>query len=445
MKKNNLKSAESNNHILTKVTQLLSEPMDPEIGDLKDVVKRFLKRKQTFLDLAKKYPTPFYVLDSKELIKSIRDFDTAFTKSIPRIHSYFAMKTNYHPYILETIVKSGWGIDVSSRREFDLARAAGSHDILYTGPGKTSEDLLYVLKQDPTVIINMDSFGELERLGEISNQMKTDVKAGIRVYPSVRKTWTKFGIPIADLKKFWTDAKKFPFLKLQGMQFHLSWNENALPYAETLEELASYLKKNFSQNDLATIQYIDFGGGFKPYNTNGIYPWLTPQGSILKTVHTYYDEKIEFPNKYFISPSVPLDTFATKIGEAIRTHLDPILSCNYYTEPGRIISTSSMHIVLKVVDKKDEHTVIMDGGINMVGWERFEYEYFPLINLSRPSLEERDTTLYGSLCDPADLWGYHYYGKSITSEDIVLVPNQGCLTYSLAQNFIQPIPQVHII
>lgn len=106
-----------------------------------------------------------------------------------------------------------------------------------------------------------------------------------------------------------------------------------------------------------------------------------------------------------------------------------------------------MHIALKVVDRKSPRTAILDGGVNAIGWERFSYDYFPVINLTHPGMRERICTLYGSLClqGEMDLWGYSYYGSKLAEGDILVVPYQGHLTYSLAQNFIHPIPPVYIM
>ena len=111
-------------------------------------------------------------------------------------------------------------------------------------------------------------------------------------------------------------------------------------------------------------------------------------------------------------------------------------------EPGRWICNDAMHLLMTVVDKKEEDLVITDAGTNTVGWERFENDYFPVINLSRPALVEKKCNVLGSLCTPHDVWGYAYWGEDIKVGDILMIPTQGAYTYSLRQNFIKPLPQV---
>ena len=104
-----------------------------------------------------------------------------------------------------------------------------------------------------------------------------------------------------------------------------------------------------------------------------------------------------------------------------------------------------MQLLFSVVDKKASDLVITDAGTNAVGWERFESDYFPVLNLTRPALRENPCTIVGSLCTPHDVWGYSYWGSGLEEGDVLLIPMQGAYTYSLRQEFIKPLPQVVIL
>jgi len=110
-------------------------------------------------------------------------------------------------------------------------------------------------------------------------------------------------------------------------------------------------------------------------------------------------------------------------------------------EPGRWLCHDAVHMLVKVVDKKAENIVITDGGTNMVGWDRFETDFFPVMNLTRPSTEEHECAVYGSLCTPHDIWGYSYFGEGIENGDMLLIPTQGAYTFSLRQEFIKSVPK----
>jgi diaminopimelate decarboxylase len=101
-----------------------------------------------------------------------------------------------------------------------------------------------------------------------------------------------------------------------------------------------------------------------------------------------------------------------------------------------------MQFLFTVIDKKDRDLVITDAGTNVIGWERFEVDYFPILNLSRSDLIERPCQVLGSLCTPHDVWGYSYFGRNIQPGDLLMIPCQGAYTYSLGQRFIKSLPKV---
>jgi diaminopimelate decarboxylase len=104
-----------------------------------------------------------------------------------------------------------------------------------------------------------------------------------------------------------------------------------------------------------------------------------------------------------------------------------------------------MHILIQVIDKKMPDMVITDAGTNAVGWERFETDYFPVLNLTRPGLTEKPCRILGSLCTPHDAWGYSFFGTDIQEGDILMIPFQGAYTYSLRQSFIKPLPETILL
>ncbi|MFA7308241.1 MAG: hypothetical protein WC026_16400 [Hyphomicrobium sp.] len=438
-------SNNKNQSIIKNIEKVLNDKVSYKKGDLFHVVSSITKKNKAIKNLTNKNKTPFYVFDQQALDSSIDIFLKAFQNEISSFKAYYAIKINHHPLVVKRAVEKGMGLDVGSPREIDIAIKAGSRDIVYFSPGKTKNDLLYALKYADIITINIDSFNELEKLGTLTNRKKKKIKAGIRIHTDQYGDWKKYGIHINDLKSFFKKALEYQFIDLQGIHFHMSRNKDATFYANTIKELGTYLKNNFNSSELQKIKYVDFGGGFEVYESEGYYPYKTPQGSIIQTVNSYNGEKSTFDVPYYIRDAVKISDYAKKIGQAINLHLKPIINATYYSEPGRIICNEAMHIVLSVADVKNKNNVVLDGGVNMVGWQRFEHEYFPLINLSSPSKKETGCNMWGNLCTTWDIWGYYCYANRIREGDIIVVPNQGALTYSLAQNFIQPIPPVYKI
>ncbi len=410
-------------------------------GNLLQIVDEVLDKKVEILDIVQDHPTPFYLIDRKSLKESIETFKSSFMKNIPNCQIFYAMKSNDHPYILKQVVKAGLGVDASSGRELLLALENKAEKILFSGPAKTEEELKLALDNSDKVTINMDSFTELKRLGELANKLKVKINAGVRVYTKYHGKWNKFGINLEELNKFWKESKKYKNVNLVGIQCHMSWNESVEPYQNMIRVIGQYLGSKLDKMYLKDFQFVDLGGGFTPQYVEGDYPWATPQGKVKKIISEYFGAEAEFDSPYYITESVSIDTYSTGIAEAIEDHLNILpQNVSVYFEPGRIICSKSMHILLKVMDIKNDFA-ILDGGTNITGWEKVLNSYSPLINLSNPSREERQMRMYGSLCTPDDIWGYYCYASKIEIGDIIVAPYRGAYTYSFSQDFIKPIPE----
>lgn len=428
--------------IRKKTYELLNNSKIPSTIELTAVVTTTLKKRKKILALVRKKETPFYAYDREELVASVKNFQKIFTKYIPSSEMYYAMKSNPHKNILRDVVSQNFGLDASSGQELQAALQTKTKKILFTGPAKTIAELKKIFLNAKKVTINIDSFTEIKKLLQLEKKYKKRIRIGVRIFTLHHNKWNKFGIKLAELKKAWSLLKKSKYLIPEGIQVHMSWNETAQPYQNIIKEIGLYIKQNpLLKNE---IKFIDLGGGFLTFNSEGLHPWSTTQGKIGSLIAEEFDLKLDFVKKHFVSPSIPLEEYAEAIGRAIKTHFSD-LSCAYYFEPGRIISNNSMHIILKVEDVKNSKMIITDGGTNMVGWERFEEEYFPIINITHPSVKEKQVAIFGSLCTPHDIWGYFCHMSKIKEGDILTIPNQGAYTYTYAQNFIKPIPQVYTL
>ena len=430
-----------------RVLEILKKEPEGRTFLLKEVVESVYAKKNKILNLVHKYGTPFYLLDPQGLQNSAEEFQRAFSNKLSG-RSYYAVKSNYHPVILKTVVKKGFGLDVSSGRELKLALKAGSKHIVFSGPGKTNEELGLALKYSKIVTVHLDNFNELKRLGVLAALAKKKIRAGVRIFTPYH-LGNKFGIPLEDLKLFWQTSRKYPYVELRGIQSHLSWNKESDKYSKVIELLGTYLKKQFSRIHLNEVEFIDLGGGFFPDKVEGYYPWTSRHpvplhgGALIKMANAALGEKTEFRAPYYITESKTPEEFAQIISRAVSKHLRFLPNCQFYVEPGRIICTPAMHIVVSVVDIKRFNVGIADGGLNATGWEFGEHFYYPLVDLTHPSKKEIEFTLYGPLCTPRDVWGYTCFAKKVDNNDVIVIPNQGAYRYTLAQEFIKSIPPVY--
>lgn len=343
---------------------------------------------------------------------------------LPDAGFYFAMKSNNLPHISKVLLKQGFGLDVSSGAELSTALDLGARQIIFSGPGKTRAELRLAAENHDTVIVLLDSRGELSRLAAIAAAKNKRIRVGLRLNHNPEGLWRKFGILLEELESLYLQIKGSSHLEFSGLQFHSSWNLDPLRQAEFIKTLGGHLKKMPDQfiNDL---EFIDIGGGYWPSQGE----WLVS----------------EDPLSHKMLEADPIESFAQLLAQALESHVFPLKHCRIFFEPGRWICNDAMHLLIQVVDCKNEDLVITDAGTNAIGWERFETDYFPVINLSQPLTEEKSCHIMGSLCTPHDVWGYAYYGKGITEGDILMIPTQGAYTYSLRQTFIKPLPWTVVI
>lgn len=365
-------------------------------------------------------------------------FRKAFEPQLPDTGFYYAMKSNNCPDVSAAVLEAGFGLDVSSGVELSLALDLGAEDIIFSGPGKTDAELGLAVAHSTAVVVLVDSFGELTRLARIAERQGRTMAIGVRLTNDPRGLWRKFGIDSARLADFIAQCNTHAFIDFKGLQFHSSWNMGPERQIDFIRELGLCLA-GLSEEDRQMIRFIDIGGGYWPEMGEWMQPAATGPGMVKQALGLPDTDR-----DHYLNPAIPIERFAKQLGKAIHTHLLSRVSCRICFEPGRWICHDAMHLLLTVIDKKYDDLAITDGGTNAVGWERFELDYFPVLNLSRPLLDEKPCMILGSLCTPHDVWGYSYWGEDIREGDILMIPTQGAYTYSLRQNFIKPVPDVII-
>lgn len=417
----------------------INMPKTPHLPDeeLFRFVTAYLNRKHIYQTAFQRNGSPLWILESSILKENARQFKRTFKQFFPKSSFYFAMKSNNHPVVSKILLDSGFGLDVSSGEELKTALDLKATDIVFSGPGKTNDELTLAIQNRDQTVILLDSFGELERLKTLLTRSENPhpVRVGIRLTTNPNGLWRKFGIVPEMLPTFWTQIKDLPNIHFKGLQFHSSWNLNPDRQVEFITLLGSILK-TMPENFNKQIEFIDIGGGYWP----GEGEWLQYAGTPEGVLNTAMGNKPENEHIHYRIPGTPLEKFARILSETIRSHIFPYTDCRICFEPGRWVCHSAMHIMFTVVDKKGPDLVITDAGTNAIGWERFETDYFPVINLTRSGVTEKICHVLGSLCTPHDVWGYSYFGNDIQVGDLLMIPCQGAYTYSLRQNFIKPLP-----
>ena len=151
---------------------------------LKYVKNELFIEEVSLLKLAKKYNTPLYVY-SKEKIKSNFNLYKKGFENIDSIICY-AVKANSNDSILKFLASLGAGADIVSGGELYRVLKAGfpSQKIVYSGVGKTSEEIEFALKSN-ILMFNVESFEEVQQINKIAQKLKTKARISFRVNPDV--------------------------------------------------------------------------------------------------------------------------------------------------------------------------------------------------------------------------------------------------------------------
>ncbi|HUU21660.1 MAG TPA: decarboxylase [Phycisphaerae bacterium] len=420
---------------------LADTPAEVPAEAIESVVAGHLARREVFLDAVRRHGSPLYVIETGVLRERASRFVRAFQEAMPTpVRVYYAVKSNNHPAVAGTFVDGGLGLDVSSGRELQLALDAGASDIIFSGPGKTDDELALAVEHAGLVTVLMDSFSELQRLEAVASRNHATVDAGVRLTTNPNGLWRKFGIPLPELGRFLSAARPCTHVRMRGLQFHTSWNLAPAAQTDFLRSLGQTLGE-LPASLTAPLRFVDIGGGYWPEQGE----WLQAAGTSAGAVRHLLAPEDAPPRRRYWMPGTPIEAFARELAGAVREHLLAHVKVDVHLEPGRWLCHHGMHILMTVVDRKADDLVITDAGGNAVGWERYETDFFPVINLTRPAMTERACDIHGCLCTPHDIWGYWFWGEDIQPGDVLLVPSQGAYTYSLRQDFIKPLPAVAIL
>jgi diaminopimelate decarboxylase len=381
----------------------------------------FLENRQRYLDAVTTFGSPLYFIETAVLLERAAQFKRAFASRLPRTAYYYAMKSNNLAYISDVLLSQGYGLDVSSGLELTVAVSLGATDIMFSGPGKTDAELELAAAHPDRVTLLLDSAGECRRLATILARRQTSMGVGIRLNINPEGLWRKFGIPLDALPDLYETIRQHPCLEFRGLQFHSSWNLTPGRQIEFLNRLGRGLAA-MPEHFMQALTFVDIGGGYWP-----------PQGEWLLSGDTGH---------YLLNPGTPIDLFAEQLADVIRRQILERADCRICFEPGRWICNDAMHLLMRVIDRKSPDLVITDAGTNAVGWERFESDYFPVLNLSNYGLCEHNCHILGALCIPHDVWGFSFLGTDIQEGDVLMIPTQGAYTYSLRQHFIKALPKV---
>ena len=227
--------------------------------------KPFVTKEQAE-EIAKVYPTPFYVYDEKAIRENARKLKKAFSWN-KGFREYFAVKATPNPFILKILQEEGCGVDCSSLTELMLSEALGfrGSDIMFSSNVTPAEE--YKKAAELGAFINLDDYTHIEFLEENAGIPETiccrynpggvfSLGTDIMDNPGDAKYGlTKEQMTDAYKKLIKKGAKHF------GIHAFLASNTVSNEYYPTLAKILFELAVHLKNETGADITFINLSGG----------------------------------------------------------------------------------------------------------------------------------------------------------------------------------------
>lgn len=227
-------------------------------------------------ELALRFGTPLYVYSHQALKTALENWMRGIAGTNHRV--FYAMKANSNLALLKFFHDSGTGFDIVSRGELQRALMAGAkgNDIVYSGVGKSREDIRAALRAD-IGCFNVESIPELDRINEVALEEKRMAPVSVRVNPDVdAKTHpyistglknNKFGVSYDQTVALYQRAATLPGIRISGIDMHIGSQITELePFVHAADKIFDIVDA-LAQNGIM-LDHLDFGGGLGVRYTN---------------------------------------------------------------------------------------------------------------------------------------------------------------------------------
>ncbi len=370
---------------------------------------------ERLLELAKKFPTPFYLYDEKAIRDNMADFTKAFS-IFPKFTEHFAVKAMPNPYMLKVLAECGCGGDCSSLPELMLCQMSGitGERVIFTSNETPAEEFQLAYKQGN--IINLDDITHIEFLRDALDGKFPELIC-FRYNPGPLKEGNaiigkpeeaKYGLTREQIFEAYKKSRDFG-AKRFGLHTMVASNELNPDYfadtAKMLFELAVELKEKLG----IKIEFLDLGGGIGiPYKPGQKKVDLF---EVAKKIRALYDSMI-----------VPAGLDGLEIK----------------WECGRPITGPYGWLVTKAIHKKDTYRKYIGVDACMADLMRpGMYGAYHEVTVSgkeaAPKTEVYDVV--GSLCENCDKFAVQRLLPKIENGDLVIIHDAGAHGRAMGFNY----------
>ncbi len=376
-------------------------------------------------DLIQKYGTPLLVIDEKELMDNIDQYNNSFAKYYSNYKVVYGGKTFLNRTICKILGKKDMGLDVVSGGELFIAIKAGfpASDILFHGNNKLQDEIEMALQYGIGRFI-IDNQQEAQLVNRLAGKMGKKVNAILRVAPGIKAHTheyivtghldSKFGVSFAGgmarevLKKY---IIEFENLNITGIHAHIGSQIFDLEsYQKLIEVLFEFLEK-VRQDTGEVLTELDLGGGL------GV-PYLRSD------------------NPPSIAEFVRIITEAVKNATSEYNYPLPRI----IVEPGRsIIGTAGTTLYqvgsIKQVPGNSKYIAVDGGMTDNIRPALYNANYEAILANRCYDEKEDRVNIAGKCCESGDILIKGAELPSANRGDILAITVTGAYTYSMASNY----------
>ena len=355
--------------------------------------------------------TPCYCYSTATISRHYRVIADAFAGRDALVA--YSVKANGNLAVIATLARLGAGADVVSEGEIRRALAAGValEKIVYSGVGKTREEMAFALSSGVTHF-NVESEPELVALSETAASLSTTALVALRVNPDVDagshdkistgRRRDKFGVAIGQAPALYAAAAALPGLEVDGVDVHIGSQLTDLEPFRRAFECAIDLVQSL-RADGHVIRRLDLGGGL------GI-----PYGDETPPSPAAYAEMV----------------FALTEG----------LDCRIVLEPGRVIVGNAGILLARVIyvkETEERSFIIVDAAMNDLVRPAMYAAQHAISAVAQPTADVpfEPADVVGPVCESGDTFATQMPLPPLSAGDLIAFRSAGAYGAVMASTY----------
>ena len=368
--------------------------------------------KESVDTLTDRFGCPLYLFREVEFLENAHRLEAAMLSRYEKYRIAYSFKTNYTPYICQTVRKIGAYAEVVSGMEYELAKRIGFPDreIIFNGPCKGEDGEKAFLNG---CMIHVDSLDELERLCKLAQEHPLGAfQIGLRVNIDVGQGFvSRFGMDEEDLAKAFRMVSGSPNLKVAGLHCHISRCRGKEAWKQRTETLLALADRYFDE----VPAFLDLGSGMF--------------GSMAPDFAAQFDNVPSYEEYADVTAGIMADHYRGMDGPWL------------ITEPGTTLVSRYVDCISRVQAIKTirgHSFAVLDTGIHVLG-ETCTLKQLPIqvIPCGAPQQMFDAIDLTGYTCLEQDVL-YRVFSGNLAVGDYVVFGNVGGYSNVLKPPFIRP-------